>query len=111
MEIRIAAMDGDINTRRDKPRSWSTSLATMTILSAFSLGLMVLPNDAFAGDKNAKVRTGQQSKQRFGNNQSWGLFGNNQGWGTDRFGNNQGWGTDKFGNQSWTDKNRKNNAR
>lgn len=67
------------------------SLTTMTIPLAFIIGLMVLPNDAFARDKNA---TSQQNNRNFGN-QGWGSqFGGNQSWG---FGN-QGWG---FGNQSW----------
>jgi hypothetical protein len=124
MKIRIAEMDRDVSIHRDNPRSWNMSLATMPILLAFIIGLMVLPNDAFARDKNAKAGTGQQDRQKFGNNQGWGTdkfgnnqswglrqFGNNQGWGIERFGSNQLWGTDRFGNQYWGDNNRKNNGR
>jgi hypothetical protein len=57
------------------------SLTTMTIPLAFILGLMVLPDDAFARERNA---TPQQNNRSFGN-QAWG-FGT------------QAWG---FGNQTW----------
>lgn len=111
MKIRIAEMDGDVNIHRDNPRSWNMSLSTMTILLAFIFGLMVLPNDAFARDKNQKF-SNQSRSLKFGSNQGGGIhqFGNRSR--SLQFGNDQGWGIDKFGNQTWNwrNKNLKNNV-